>query len=252
MTMPGPTHDYYEILGIPRTASADAIRQAYLLLARRCHPDVNPGDDTAEGRFKEVKEAYDVLSDTEKRSKYDRLVCPEGSFPALGSDTSAGSDSRPSATIYSFVEHPERMETRRVSAMYRDSYVIRSQEETVLGSEARLVSLFVDASLGALAYLVVYLVEIPLAVSKSFAPLLVAPITFLVAGVLRGAGKGSVWAKSAGINLGNWCLAASFMMSYDGFPGAVEWRGALLWTMNTFVSAACGIVMRRLLGRLLV
>ena len=61
-----------------------------------------------------------------------------------------------------------------------------------------------------------------------------------------------MWAKSARINLGNWCLAAGFMMSYDSFPEAVEWRGALLWTLNTFVSAACGIVMRRLLGRLVV
>lgn len=64
--------DYYEILGISRDASADQIKKAYRGLARKNHPDVNPGDKAAEARFKEAQEAYDVLSDTEKRALYDR------------------------------------------------------------------------------------------------------------------------------------------------------------------------------------
>ena len=64
--------DYYEILGIKKGATDKEIKQAYRRLARKHHPDVNPGDATAEAKFKEVNQAYEVLSDTEKRKKYDK------------------------------------------------------------------------------------------------------------------------------------------------------------------------------------
>jgi curved DNA-binding protein len=64
--------DYYEILGVARDATPEAVKKAYRGLARKYHPDVNPGDKSAEGRFKEVQSAYDVLSDQEKRALYDR------------------------------------------------------------------------------------------------------------------------------------------------------------------------------------
>jgi DnaJ-class molecular chaperone len=64
--------DPYQVLGVPRTADADAIKQAYRRLARTLHPDLNPGDARAEERFKEVSAAYDFLSDPETRARYDR------------------------------------------------------------------------------------------------------------------------------------------------------------------------------------
>jgi len=65
--------DYYEVLGIGRNASQSEIKRAYRRLARQYHPDVNPGDKEAEERFKEVNEAYEVLSDADKRARYDRF-----------------------------------------------------------------------------------------------------------------------------------------------------------------------------------
>src|SRR5512146_235285 len=64
--------DYYEVLGVKRNASEGEIKKAYRRLARKFHPDVNPGDKRAVERFKEVQEAYEVLSDADKRKTYDR------------------------------------------------------------------------------------------------------------------------------------------------------------------------------------
>jgi len=63
--------DYYEILGISKSAGEADIKKAYRTLAKKYHPDMNPNDKSAEKNFKEVNEAYEVLSDSEKKSRYD-------------------------------------------------------------------------------------------------------------------------------------------------------------------------------------
>jgi curved DNA-binding protein len=65
--------DYYEVLGLPRTATEEEIRKEFRKLARKYHPDVNPGNKSAEEKFKEINEAYEVLSDADKRRRYDQL-----------------------------------------------------------------------------------------------------------------------------------------------------------------------------------
>jgi len=65
--------DYYEVLGLKKGASEEEIKKAYRKLAKECHPDLHPNDKTAEARFKEINEAYEVLSDSEKRARYDKF-----------------------------------------------------------------------------------------------------------------------------------------------------------------------------------
>ena len=80
--------DYYEVLGVSRDVSADELKKAYRKLAVKFHPDKNPGDKTSEDKFKEVGEAYDILSDDQKRAAYDRYG--HGAFANGGSGSSGG------------------------------------------------------------------------------------------------------------------------------------------------------------------
>jgi len=76
--------DYYKILGVDRKAKTDDIRSAYRKLAMKYHPDKNPGDKKAEEKFKEINEAYQVLSDSEKRARYDQLGSAYSDFRTRG------------------------------------------------------------------------------------------------------------------------------------------------------------------------
>jgi molecular chaperone DnaJ len=80
--MAAKQQDYYEALGVDRKASADEIRKAYRKLARKHHPDLNPGDKSAEEKFKQIQEAYDILSDAKKKQMYDQYgFYSENGFP---------------------------------------------------------------------------------------------------------------------------------------------------------------------------
>ena len=75
--------DYYEVLGVPKDADEAAIKKAYRVLAKKYHPDANPGDETAAEKFKEASEAYAVLSDPQKRQQYDQFGQQKGIRPGM-------------------------------------------------------------------------------------------------------------------------------------------------------------------------
>lgn len=97
----GPSYrDYYNILGVNKTASDKEIKAAYRKLARKYHPDVNPGDKAAEDKFKQISEAHEVLSDKEKRGKYDRFGDQWKAYSQAGADPSAAGAGFPGGFRY--------------------------------------------------------------------------------------------------------------------------------------------------------
>jgi molecular chaperone DnaJ len=87
--------DYYELLGVPRKASAKDIRAAFRKLARKYHPDLNPGDKSAEEKFKQLQEAYDILSDSKKRQMYDQYGFYSDNLPPGGPGAAASQGEQP-------------------------------------------------------------------------------------------------------------------------------------------------------------
>jgi molecular chaperone DnaJ len=97
--------DYYEILGVPKTASLAEIKKAYRRLARKYHPDLNPNDKAAEAKFKEIQEAYSVLSDPKKRAQYDQFGFVGDFPPGAGAGPGAGPGSQGGFEGFEFSEY---------------------------------------------------------------------------------------------------------------------------------------------------
>src|SRR6478609_7523724 len=106
--------DYYEALGVARGADADEIRKAYRKLARKYHPDLNPGDKAAEDRFKKVQEAYDILSDENKRKVYDQYGFYSDNIPPNGGgfpgNAGGGAGNGPNFGGFDFSEYIRRQQ----------------------------------------------------------------------------------------------------------------------------------------------
>lgn len=120
--------DFYEVMGVPKNATEDEIKKAYRKLAKKYHPDLNPGDKEAEAKFKEVNEAYEVLSDKDKRARYDQFghagVDPNfgggagGGSPFTG-DIDLGTFSTASSAALAAAVRAVPIQTRRAAAAIR-------------------------------------------------------------------------------------------------------------------------------------
>ncbi|HVO42495.1 MAG TPA: J domain-containing protein, partial [Aggregatilineales bacterium] len=112
--------DYYKILGVERTADQKAIQKAYRKLARKHHPDINPGSKEHEETFKEINEAYEVLGDPEKRAKYDQFGMGAQPTGAAGGFDDSGQT--PGRTSYTYHTSPDREEMFGNEADFSDFF----------------------------------------------------------------------------------------------------------------------------------
>lgn len=126
--------DYYEVLGVSRTASADELKKAYRKLARKYHPDVNQGDASSEERFKEINEAYEVLSDADRRAAYDRFGHAAN---GMGGDPFGGFGASPFGDLFESFFGAGNSRRRTGPARGQDLTVTVSLdfEEAVFGAE---------------------------------------------------------------------------------------------------------------------
>ncbi len=134
--------DYYDVLGVSRSASEDEIKKAYRKLAKENHPDLHPGDTAAEARFKEINEAYEVLSDKDKRAKYDQFghaaFDPNAGFDGFGGGGASGFDFDLGSIFDSFFGGGGSSQRRRNAPQRGESIragITLSFEEAVFGCD---------------------------------------------------------------------------------------------------------------------
>ena len=119
--------DYYAILGLKKTATAEEVRKAFRKLARKYHPDVNPGDKKAEEKFKDIQEAYDVLSEDKKRKIYDQYgfyseKIPPGGYEAYSQAQSGGGGPSVDFSGFDFSDFIPHEERGGAGTSFRDLF----------------------------------------------------------------------------------------------------------------------------------
>ena len=241
---------HYKTLGIPATASASVIREAYRRLARQYHPDFNPGDKSAAERFKNVQEAYEVLSDPRKRQTYDDVNSFwDGGSSRTGSDMPGGADQHPARKADSF-ENTGWMQEEGLDSSSRDFYVPGFGEKRVppagVALKDVLKSFLADAAIGLLAMVVAFEVARRYGGFNFAEPWLFAlPIPHFVAGFLFGYTPGNCWMKAARINT-LYLLYVGYIIANDGPQWGKMWPDLAL----VYPPTVLGVYLRHLLKRI--
>ena len=243
--MPSGAHEYYETLGVRRTASTDEIRRAHRKLARQYHPDLNPGDKFAEERFKHVQEAYDVLIDASARRVYDQTAFhSETGFAGTPAGTTGGASPQPAADLGSFKPREWTHGGATGRAGPRDYYAPPADDKVSQTSSGLLMFLLGCGFVGARLLPAVSSAQ-PLA-SLGWAGFRVfEPIAILFAtGFLFGGTRGNFLARCALLNAAAWC----FLILYCWAAQIVQWpeiMRMLPWVMPTHTPIILGMFLRR-------
>jgi hypothetical protein len=238
--MPRPRNRHYQTLGVPPTASAVEIRDAYWKLARQYHPDLNPGDKSAEESFKKLQEPYEVLSDPRKRQVYDQAEWySEGGFTGTGPGATGVADPNQAASIRSFYRTVWMQEGVSETGR-RDFYFPGFTEKSAATFSPGLKSFFADAAIGLLAMAVAIPAALHFGGFSYEGPWLIAlPVTHFAAGLLFGYTDGNSWVKAARINFGYECYLLLWLTS-----SPPDWWEILPCVLVTFLPAVLGVFLR--------
>jgi hypothetical protein len=243
--MQSGAHGYYDTLGIPRTASSDDIRKAHRELARRYHPDLNPGDKFAEARFRDVQEAYDILIDPATRRIHDLTTfhSEPGLSGAFGGTTN-GASPRPAAN-HDSSDGSEWMQGGAAGdAGLRDFYVPPREDKTRGTSEGLLWFMLVSGWIG--AKLLPDVSRSQAMASLGWAGYRVyEPVAMLFAmGFLLGGTRGNFTLRYLLLNAAAWCC----LICYSWTAHLLEWPAIvqmLPWFLPTHAPIIMGMWLRR-------
>jgi len=238
--MPLPTHEYYATLGVSRAASRDEIRKAYRKLARQHHPDFNAGSKSAEERFKNVQEAYEVLHNSRARRLYDEAAFPEaGASAGVGAPT-AGAKRAAGSRSFEYAWWRKAGYDRDDGRPYPPP---RQRISDI--SNLSMIALFAVGSAGFLALLFAFPLPDALRGSDSDALWMVGPIAaFVAAGFLLGGTAGNFWARAAYLNAALWCC----LVPYWRIALKLDWPVIALilpWAPMTYLPIVFGVFLRQ-------
>jgi hypothetical protein len=244
--MPFGAPEYYETLGVPRTASAGDIRKAHRKLVRRCHPELNPGDTSAEERFKIVQEAYETLIDPDARRIYDRATFkPEPRWAETPSGTERSAGPQPAAGPGSFERRPRMNWEGAGNASARYPYV-PPPVNGVSGAFAAMLKFLLGCAVlvfyGAVRGL--WSLALPPRLGLEGLSVLMPLWALFIVGLVCGRTRGKFLAGSTLINAAAWCS----LIVYCREALSLQWAdivAMLPWVLPTHLAIVLGARVRR-------